>query len=63
MACISVASQIARDAIDKYGQPTATAPTSTATAAATAMAKVTNTNDTERPAKKRRMEGTHCIVD
>ena len=49
------------NALQKYG----TAPTSTATAAeaVTAMAKVTNTDDTERPAKRRRMKGTHCIVD
>ena len=49
------------DTIKKYRQTTAAAPTSTATAKA--MAKVTDTDDTERPAKRRCMEGTHCIVD
>ena len=49
------------DTIKKYRQTTAAATSSTATA--TAMAKVTDTDDTERPAKRRHTEGTHCIVD
>ena len=51
------------DTIKKYRQTTAAAPTSIATATATATAKVTDTDDTERPAKRRHTEGTHCIVD